>query len=391
LFWSVVGYIRIKLTGENIYNFFDECKKQNIRLKNLCCIPDGYCVEVMSAYLKKLLPIAKKYDVNLGIEGRFGLAMKFFIYKNRIAFAVSAALFALLISLNSFFVNNISISGNVYHTQDQIKTILREHGIYKGKFIPFVNPEKTKEKILYSYPGLSWIWINIKGTTAFVDVREKVSKPEFFDKEYPCNIVAKRDGVVIEAISEMGTTYAEVGSYVKKGELLIGGIYDSTEYSPIRLVHAAGRVRARTTYEMSVTFSLSSAGYTLSEKTKNSYGIRFFGNAWEICAPKGKDWVKLSENEKNFSIFGKIYLPLGFTNKKYCEIIRTECIMDKSDAIKAASKELRERLNVCLPQDAQIVDTKETLTENSDGTLTLVATFECVEDIAQELLIELSE
>lgn len=390
MLWSVVGYIRVKMSGENVIEFFDECKKCSIELKNIRHFSGSYYADVLSTSVKKLISLSRRCGVDTGVEGRFGLAMKFFIYKNRIAFALAFALFALIFCINSFFINDIRITGNSFLTDEQITAVLKECGIYPGRFTLSVQPEETQRLIRQKCSALSWVWIDIKGTTANVDVREKVSRPEFFDANRACNVVAERDGVITEAIAEMGTLYAETGTYVQKGQLLIGGVYDSNDYAPVRFVHAAGTVYAKTTYTLKGDFPLSYTSYKLSDSFSRSFGIKFGKNAFETSVYEASD-VKIYSNDKNFKVFGKFSTPLGFTNRKYCEIIKEECILDKDAAAQRAINELSARLSARIPHDATVVNTQKEISDNPDGSLSVQLTFECVEDITAELPIEISQ
>ncbi len=392
LIWSVVGYVRIKLCGDNIRAFFDECLKKDIPLKNILCLKGVYRADVLSTNLKKLVPVARECDIKIDVEGRFGLAMKLFIYRNRLAFFIAFLTLSAAFCINSFFIKDIVINGNSYLTDSQIITLLGECGIRQGKFIPSISPAEIQDSMRKKCNILSWIWVDIKGTTAKVDVREKISKPDFFDQNFACNIVAERDGVITEAISETGILYARSGTFVRKGELLIGGVYDSNEYAPVRFVHASGKIYAKTTYTLHGDFPLSFTSYKLSEKTKNSYGILFSDKKIDFCPVKDKvPMAKIYSKEKYFKLFGKFSLPLGFTKCKYCEIIKTECKLDKETAVRRAVWELTARLNSKLPSDARVINTTREISDNPDGTISATVTLECIEDIASELPIVLSE
>ena len=289
-------------------------------------------------------------------------------------------------------MGDIIINGNNYLTDKQISSFLKECGIYKGKFIPTISPDHVRDEMRKKCTALSWIWVDVKGTTAKVNVREKVPKPEFFDDKYVCNIVAERDGVITEAISEKGILYAKEGNFVQKGELLIGGVYDSNEFAPVRFVHASGRVYAQTTYTLCGTFSSSYTSYTNTGKIKSYYGIMIGDKTFEFGFGKNKaSFKKLYSKEKFFEFLGKFSIPLGFTNNKYCEIIKTECKLDKEATVTKAVGELTERLSSQLPPDAHIINITQDITDNSDGKVSVAVTALCIEDIATEKPIILSE
>ncbi len=390
MIWSVVGYVRINFSGENLHTFLDEMKKNGIELKNIRMGKNEVFADIAGNRWKEALEISKNNAISLRVIGRFGLAMKIFVYRNRIAFFLSALIFVIFFLLNSFFVKDINITGNKYLTDNQIKTMLSECGLSTGNLTFAVKPKDLQTKMMKKCDRLSWIWIDMKGTTANVDVREKVSKPDFYDKSYACNIVAKRDGVITNAIGMSGTVYAQVGSYVKKGELLVGGVIDSNEFAPVRFVRASGKVIAKTNYSLSDRFNSAYKKYSKGEKlyefTLTLFGYRLrFGNA------DGKNVIMEKSETKNFQIFGKKYSGLGFTKTKYCEIIEKEYTLDMENTEKLAVKELNERLTSKLEPGVEIVNSERVLSKADDGTMTVTVNFECVEDIAEEKVIFVSE
>ncbi len=389
IFWSVVGYVRVKLIGEDINVFLEKCRKENIYLKNVTNVGDNYYADILSTHINKTVSLLKECGVTLKIEGRFGLAMKLFIYRNRLSFIIGASVFMFLFCCNSFFVKDFEITGNEFLTDTQIITLLEESGIKQGTFIPKTDVYKIADNMRKKCRHLSWVWVDIYGTTARVDVREKVSKPDFFDENYVCNIVAEKDGVVCETVCEKGILYATVGNYVRKGELLIGGVYDANEYAPVRLVHATGTVKAKTVYSLESDFDGKYITYKKGKKDKNVWIFNFFGKRF-VINPLSDDrlFVKTDTKTKNLKFLGKFSLPLGFTKQKYCEIIKTEYKINREETLKRAYDELEKRISLSLPYDAKVMDTKKEYAQNPDGSFNVKLTFECIEEITEELPIE---
>lgn len=384
MFWKVVGYVRVRLSGDNILDFLNECRANDVELKNIIGLKNEYYADIISTRIQKAYNISKDFDVELGIIGRFGIAMKLFIYKNRIGFIASAAIFLILFALNSIFINEIIITGNNYLTDSQIESILSDSGIYRGKFIFSIKPDIIKEDILKKCNRLSWIWIDINGNCANVDVREKTSLPEFYDTSYSCNIVASREGVITEAIAQTGVLHVSEGTYVKEGDLLIGGVYDSSENAPVRFVRASGSVYAKTRYSLEDNYYMNYYSYSTNAKKITSFGIKLFGWSLETRPSPPQNSFLVKFNEKRIKIFGKKYLPLAFTNKQYCEIIKKECYSDKQQTEQRAVSDLAARLSASIPETATVVNTTKDIKYNSDGSIYACVTFECIENIAVE-------
>lgn len=391
MFWFVVGYARLKFSGEDVLKCFEKIQKSHTELKNINKMSGYYYADVKRNDIKKVYNICREMNIDVFTDGRFGLAMKLFVHRNRIAFIISLVACVAMLFLKSSFIREIKISGNNYLSDRQIEIVLKECGLSRGIFIPHSKPHKVSSLMLERCSHLSWVWVEIKGTTAFVDVREKISKPDFYDDSYACNIIAEKDGVISEAISENGINYAFAGKYVRKGQLLIGGIYDSNEYAPVRFVRAKGSVKAKVTYSLSDTYTKKFTRYSVGKKCGDVKKICLFGVFAEFGKTESKNALLAKTTNKYFKIFGKKFSSLGFTNEQYYEIIKTEYITDEQTAMQRAKKELSQRLRSNIPHDAVIIDEKSFVANNPDGSFLVTVTAECIEDIGCESRIEISD
>ena len=52
--------------------------------------------------------------------------------------------------------------------------------------------------MLLEIPELLWITVNVSGCRAYVEVRERVEAPEPVDEREPTNVVARRDGLILD-------------------------------------------------------------------------------------------------------------------------------------------------------------------------------------------------
>ncbi len=385
LFWS--GYIRIELSGGSLREFVNRCKNSGFMLYNMKLSGEFCYIDVKSRDYKGIISIADECGTEYKINGRFGLMMKLFLYRSRKAFFAVVLLLTLYYGVNSCFISEINVEGNEIFSDVQIMQALKENDIYVGRLKFGIDPEIFQNEFIKSFPAISWIWIEIDGTKAIVSIRETVTKPEFFDPEYHCNIVAEKDGVIKSAIASGGTLLVGEGMFVRSGDILISGVYDSTDFAPVRLINSGGIVNAQTTYTEEDKFKCEYYSYTPAEKIKSRVNIRFLKTMLYDETPKAAFNVLLDENHINFKIFGKNYLPWGFTKTKYCEIIKEKHKLTKSEAEKMAEQELRQRLELSLPEDAEIIDTRTELSYNPDGSFNMKLTADCIEDIAVKLPI----
>ena len=385
--FSFGAYIQLKIQRENSVSFFNECKNSHINLYNIKKTQDGYLADVKGIDYKHVFNIAQSVSANISVKGRFGLLMKLILSRGRKVFYALALFLAIYYGVNYFYISEICINGNNIFPDSQILMCLKENGLEKGSLKLGFDPEIFREEFIKDFPGIAWIWVEIDGTKAIVSVREKVTKPDFFDYDLYCNVVASKDGVIKNAISSSGTLLVKEGVYVKKGDILISGVYDSTEIAPLRFVNAGGIVNASTVYTIEDDFGGKYISYTPAEKTKNIIAPKILNtNLYEFKTQSGLG-LYIEENDKKIKAFGKNYLPLAFTNTKYCEIIRKEYQLSKEEIIKNAINELTQKLYLSIPEGAKVVSTKEDVSQNPDGSINVKLTFECIEDIAEKKAI----
>ncbi len=87
---------------------------------------------------------------------------------------------------------------------------------------------------------------NINGCVADIEVKEKVKKPKIEDTSAPCNIKAKRDGVITKIEAKSGKAVVLNGSGVVKNQLLVSGIIENSERNEYKYsyTHASAKVFA---------------------------------------------------------------------------------------------------------------------------------------------------
>lgn len=386
---SFMGYIRVKLTGDNVSSFIRECHQNNVPLNNVKIIMKSCFADVRSKHYKAFSVLAREYGADYQIIGKFGFLMKIILYKSRKVFFAILMILSLYYGINSCFISEIVLNGNNVFPDKQILQCLEDNGLYVGRLRFGINPEIFQNEVIKDFSAISWIWVKIDGTKAIVDIREKVPKPGFYDTDTVCNMVASKDGVITSAVSAGGTLLVKEGMYVRKGDILISGVYDFTDFAPVRFVNADGNVFAKTVYSLEDDFGCDFVSYKVSEDIQSKITPRLFDiYLWNHMSEDTGDIVML-QKDKKFKIFGKNYLPLAFTKTKYCEIIRKEYTLSQPDAQSYAIEELSRRLSLTLPVGANVINTTKNITPNSDGSFKASVSFECIEDIATPVPIQI--
>ena len=256
-----------------------------------------------------------------------------------------------------------------------------------GTFIPSVDTETTEQALVLDIDGLSLVSINLRGTIAHVEIREREPNTEIVDRNTPSNLIATTDGQ-LEALQITGGVAAvKLGETVKKGDLLVGGIIDSSALG-YRLVRARGEVLARITktYQVEIPFENTEKVYT--GKIISQKSIKFFSKTIKLF---GKDSISTPscdkiESEKRIYLFGFIALPVFITETRFVEYEFLPKILTQQEALISAQKQifvLREQEL----SDAEILGIHTSVIEDGN-TLKMIQQVECIMDITEEVKIK---
>lgn len=119
----------------------------------------------------------------------------------------------------------IQVEGNETVPTNLILERAADCGIVFGADRGAVRSERMKNALLDSLPQLQWAGINTSGCVAVITVEER-QVPGQAEHSGPGNIVAVRDGIILEVTAVKGTAVTQPGKAVRAGEVLISGYTD---------------------------------------------------------------------------------------------------------------------------------------------------------------------
>ena len=228
---------------------------------------------------------AEKLDCTIEIVRREGAPYTLAKLRHRQALAVGIAACGAAVLIGSFFVWDIQIAGNETVPREVILRSLENNGVHRGCFGFALNGEDIRNHVLLEIPELSWVAVNVSGCRANVEVRERRTAPKPLDRKTPCNLVARRDGLVLRVQALGGVPQVMKGMSVTEGQLLISGVEDTGTFGT-RFTAGLGSVEGRTWYTLTANVPLTGAEkrYTGREKRLHSviFGsrrIKFFANS----------------------------------------------------------------------------------------------------------------
>ncbi len=380
LFHYIRGFLELRLTGVYLERFLNLCVKSGIYIWHVK--KEGAkeaTVRVSIPGFFRMREPSRKTKTRVRILRKRGLPMFLHRHRKRRGFIIGFILFIMILSLLSSFVWSIEIDGTEKIDEKIIRNALNTCGFHEGVLKYNIKASALKEDMLRTLPELSWIWVELKGTKAFVHVREKTPAPPIVPLHRPANIVANTDGVIKEFGASRGVPQIEKGSVVKKGALLISGTVE-TKHGGTLLVHAEGSVRAKTWYEKTASFPLLYKTETDTGNKKSAYKIHVGKFALPIGSASYPSYRR--EHEEGWiDLFGIVKLPIRYEKDTAYETEMAEVLFTPEEAASFYGETLFKEIGI--PSDAEIINTEYTYILNDAKTISVTCTVSCMEEIGE--------
>ena len=330
--------------------------------------------------------VGSSKDRRIFLERSIGIPHILYRYRHRYGIFAGIIIMLAIIYASCGFLWDIRISGNDNISDIIIMRELNSKGLCPGKKISQLDIDQIENAVLLDSDDISWITINLNGTVAHVQVREKNEQPPKKETK-PSNLIASKNGEIVSLEVFSGKPVVKPGDIVTKGDLLVSGIYDSQSMG-YRFRHSSGAVYARTTQaiEIEIPFKYQKKEYTGRIISDNN--LIFFSNI-----------IKLSENSGNLPskydtinktdiltlVRGK-NLPVIFESTQYFEYVMTDAERSASEASELAFRELEYRLSE-ITENTYLL--KKSITVSSDDNcFRLTCQLMLVENIADMLEID---
>ncbi|MFY9285512.1 MAG: sporulation protein YqfD [Tissierellaceae bacterium] len=389
--WNYIrGYVIIRIRGLTLERLLNLALSKDIYLWNVNRLSNTRIEATVSLPgLEALEAIVNKSGCEIEIIGKTGLPFILNRLKYKKMFALGVAVFISLILFLSSLLWKIEIIGIEQIPKDKLVNLLKDNDIRVGIFKHRIDKKKVEKIILSEYDFLSFLDVQISGIKLIVDIKELDIEPDRVDKSYPCNLVAKKKGVIVKIVAKNGEAVVEKGQIVEENDILISGTMKSESSDERYLVHAEGEVLAQTRYSHIIELPIvkleeveTGRVYKQRGLTINDKGVRFlsgnipFENYTEEVIEKDIidfKWLKLD-------------FPVKFVTYLFREVEIKE-IKQEIEYLKAYSKlEATKEINKQLSETCEIISRNEIYTIDENILRTQV-TIETIEDIGRKQII----
>ena len=376
------GRVTVKLSGKGTERFLNALIRGGLMVWNV----RRHGTETITFTMRledalKIRHYARERNCSVSFLKRAGMPFLFKRLIKNSGFAAGALLFLLIIMVLSNVIWGIEVKGAKPATEYQIRKELDKMGVKIGKIQLFVdNVEGIQRKLTNNIGNLTWVGVELKGTTYHLQVVEK-KEPEKAEQLAPRNLVAKKKAIIANMYVETGQKMVDIHDHVEAGQVLVSGTIGREGQT--QQVAAVGEVWGETWYRGHVELPLETIFFVFNgqEKIKNSLII---GNIeipiWGFGEPKFKDY-EVEKNVKKIK-FLKWELPISFGTETLRAREETTRTYSEKEAEKNALELAKNKIKTVVDEEAIIKDEKILHQELKDGKVILDVHFKIIENIA---------
>ncbi|QED48682.1 sporulation protein YqfD [Cytobacillus dafuensis] len=377
------GIVTVKAKGKGIERFINTLTRNGIHIWQVK--RHGVEAVIFKMKLKDVNQIrnaVRNSDCKIEFLQRTGFPFLFKRLLKNFGFVLGATAFIIVIFVLSNMVWGIEIKGANPATEYKIRKELTEMGVKRGKLQFFLdNVEGIQRKLSDNIEEITWVGVELKGTTYHLQVVEKndPKKPEYLS---PRNLVAKKKAVIVYMFVEEGQPVVRVNDHVQPGQLLVAGKIGKE--GNIELVPAKGEIYGETWYKTDVTLPLKKTFQVFNGNEKRKHFIKI-GNVeipvWGFKKVEYKDF-ETESNEKKIN-FLKWELPISYIDRTIRESEQETLIYDHEQAFEAAKTLARNKIKSQLSENDKIKGEKVLHKSVDNDKVTISIHFQIIENIAE--------
>ena len=387
LYLYFTGFRRIVCPKRKVTRFLNICMKYGYVYRDMKVGENGDISVTASIYTANRIKSKCEF---VEVEKVRGLPSMFIKAGAHLGAVLGCAVAVAAIVFSGSIIWDVRVSGNELISDAEVCKILSECGFDKGS-PTLVDTDLIENSAMLRCDDIAWISVNISGTVAYVEMREKIPVDSKEDAPSPANVVASHDGKITEYIVYRGVSNVKVGEYVREGDLLISGVIGNDKNAKgVQVTRAAGSVTAKTEREFTVEIPYEYSVKKYTGAKKSDIFVKFFSKTLKVFSNSRNFDVECDkiEKEKTMSFFGSD-LPLTVSRRDYLgyEIETAYYTAHEAEAI------AREKLDELI--DAELggakILSRTTVGTAGETSFTVSCKITCIEEIAKTQEFEFFE
>lgn len=332
------GYVVFAISGAPPERFLNILNRRGIRHWDFVPRDGGYTGKMFLRDYLRIRPAARAAKVRLKSKRTAGLPFFIKKYRQRKGLLAGAVASVIILALMSSFVWDIRVTGFDGISVSKLNSVFAECGFKVGMLKSQLDSQAIERQVMLRLPEVRWLSVNAINNIATVEIKKLAKPPKQKAKSYPCNIKAKRDGVITKIVVSGGTAEVKRGSAVTENQLLVNSVVTMGEKQ--RYVHSEAVVMADVSEEYVLKIPIKKNKIILNENyTQKSNANFLFLNIPTELSPNLKG-AKLCNTYHEKLRLNDVTLPLGRTTRRSFYFEAKESRTD----YKTAKKILRTRL-----------------------------------------------
>ena len=355
----VKGVYTIRAEGRFPERILNIASTSGIYLRNVKYEKNGSIVFCAGRKGTEKLLSANIEGLSLTVTDSYGFYSFFKRHKKRFMLYVFPLFFLTAVFIFSMFIWRVEIDGGDKALQSAVRKVISENGVYTGALKKNIDHYEIKRKAILKIDDLSWMWVDIKGTTAKVKIRPRTPSPSVVLVNEPSDVVSLYGGVVEKMQVYCGVPLVKEGDIINPEQVIITGVFRSeNENIPTYYHHATGNVTVRLSKEKTVIIPKKTIKKTPTGNKKTVFSLKSEKNNINFSLNSGISYLEYDKIERKYKI---PLLPVAFFRTEYHETTVTQTPTDiekeKENRKKMFLKELsREKM--------ELVKITENVTEN---------------------------
>ncbi|OAT74473.1 sporulation protein YqfD [Parageobacillus thermoglucosidasius] len=378
----LAGSVRVKAQGKGVERLINACVRNDIAVWNVKKHGDHIATFfILLKDVRRLRIVARKSDCKLYFVGKVGFP---FFFKNMLTnfgVFVGVCFFFAIVFMLSNMIWGIDIKGAKPETEYRILKELKQMGVEKGALQFFIDdPVTIQKKLMDRIDNITWIGVELKGTTFYFQVVEK-NEPKEPEKVGVRHLVARKKAVITDMFVEKGQPLVSVNDHVTKGQLLVSGIIGKEGRTTF--VPARGKIFGETWYKSTVVLPLKATFQVLTGKYMEKHYIAVKNISipiWGFQKPTFRHYK--IDRQKRPLRFWKWDLPIYYERVVFRETQEAKRSYTWEEALAKAKELAREELKAKLPEDAKIKGEKVLHQARENGKVRVELHYQVIENIA---------
>ena len=367
-----MNFCIIEIKGKNPKRLIKEFDRLNIDLYNIKYYRNRLLIKIKYEDYQKIAKIKTSCEIKIvKVYGVRFLKQLFDSYKVFIIFFIFTIVAIILLAKFTFFINIKTEDSKMYNL---LKEELNKYGLTIFSLKP--NYEKLsaiKDSIKYDCQDkIEWLELKQNGVILEVEFIERKQEEDSENKEN-MDIVASKNGYIMDMEVTSGEIRKNTGDYVKKGEVIVSSSITRND-KIVAKTSAKANVYAEVWYRVRINSPFEAIINSETGNKKKELVIKIFDKSFTIFSYKSK-------NSKEKTFFSNAFFTLELKSTPIT--VETKETYSKEALQKKLEDLALEKIKEQLGTNERILQQKTLKVSQNNATMNIEVFFKVYENIAK--------